>query len=247
MRNFLIVALLLLYTPVLAASDYVREKRWANEVSPAIVVGDPAYLTQGNGHKFLAIYTEAPNARMGVVVAHGMGIHPDWGLIGMLRQRLPDLGYATLSIQMPILAAGAKSEQYATTFPEAVERLELAVRYLKDKGYKRIALVSHSMGTRMTLTYMAGNPADVRAWAALGMSAPKDAPSTYEGVKAPVLDLYGANDLPQVLEGALKRKASLAGNPMSRQTVIADADHFYAGHEDEMIKAVKQFLDDIKQ
>ncbi len=249
MRALLISLLLLAVSaPAFATSDYAREKKWADEVTPGIVVGDPVYLTEKNGHKFLGLYTRAADTRMGVVVVHGIGIHPDWGLIGTLRQRLPDYGYTTLSIQMPILAVDAKPETYIPLFPEAVERLQLAVAYLKAKGYKRIAIVSHSMGSNMTHAYMVHNPPDVIAWAALGMPAElgTGTPITYDGIKAPVLDLYGANDLPQVLAGAAKRKASLEGKPGSKQVVIANTDHFYTDHEDEMVKAVKDFLDGVK-
>jgi triacylglycerol esterase/lipase EstA (alpha/beta hydrolase family) len=232
MRVWLISLLLLtLSAPVFAAPDYAREQRWANEITPGIVVGDPMYLEQKNGHKFLGLYAEATNAKMGVVVVHGMGIHPDWGLIGTLRQRLVDDGYTTLSIQMPVLAVEAPSEAYPPLFPDAAERLRLAVAYLKAMGYKRIAIVSHSNGSRMTRVYMATNPPDVSAWVALSLTQG----DTFAGVKAPVFDLSGQNDLPHVLASTAKRKASLA-----------NADHFFAGQEEAMVTAVKGFLDGLK-
>ena len=55
----------------------------------------------------------------GVVVVHGLGVHPDWGLIGGLRSGLADAGYVTLSVQMPVLAATATRDDYAPTLPEA--------------------------------------------------------------------------------------------------------------------------------
>ena len=242
MRAWLIYLLLMVSVPALATSDYAREKKWADEITPGIVVGDPIYLEQANQHKFLGIYTEAAGAKMGVVVVHGLGIHPDWGMIGTLRQQLADQGYTTLSIQMPILAVDAKGEDYPPTFPEAAQRLQLAVDYLHKKGFNKVAIVSHSMGSRMSLFYMAKNPPGVTAWAALGLASA----DTYKGIKVPILDLYGAKDLPLVLSGAKKRLASLKGNPASKQVVIADADHFYANHEDAMLKAVKDFLDSVK-
>lgn len=248
-RTALIASLLLLPLAAAAAPDYAREKRWADEITPAIVVGDPVYLTQSNGHQFLGIYTEAARAKMAVVVVHGVGINPDWGMIGTLRQRLPDFGYATLSIQMPVLAADARAEAYAATFPEAVERLRLAVTFLKEKDYRHIAIASHSMGSRMAYAYMKRDSADVDAWAALGMSASADGHEPaliYSGIEVPVLDLYGADDLPQVRQGAALRRASLAGNNASQQRVIAGSNHFYAGHEEEMVKAVADFLDGLK-
>lgn len=120
------------------ASDYAREKKWADEVLPSVLTGDPVYLEQANGHKFLGLYTLAGKAKAGVIVVHGIGIHPDWGLIGMLRQGLAEAGYATLSIQMPVLAADAKAEQYPPTFDEAAERLRLAVAQMLRQGRHRL-------------------------------------------------------------------------------------------------------------
>lgn len=222
-----------------ANSDYAREKRWAEEILPAIIVGDPIYLTQKNQHQFLGIYAQAENATTGLVIVHGMGLHPDWGMINTLRQELYDYGYTTLSIQMPVLAADAGHELYPALFSEAAERLQIAVAYLRKAGHKRIAIVSHSNGSRMSRVYMAGNPSHVNAWAALSLTQG----DSFEGIKAPVLDLYGEHDLPHVLTAASKRKASLNGNALSRQKVVSGADHFFAGHEGEMIDNVKEFLD----
>lgn len=59
--------------------------------------------------------------------------------------------------------------------------------------------------------------------------------------RPPVLDLYGDNDLPQVLASAGKRKQSLAAR-VSRQVMIGRADQFFTGHEAEMV-AVADFPD----
>lgn len=236
-----IFGFLITTTNVIAAPDYAREKRWADEIVPGLIVGDAIYLTQKNGHKFLGIFAEEDNARMGLVVVHGMGIHPDWGMVSTLRQRLFDHGYTTLSIQMPILAADANYKAYPAVFPDAVERLQVAVAHLKQKGYRRIAIVSHSNGSRMSRVYMAKTPQEVTAWAALSLTQG----DTFREVKVPVLDLYGENDLPHVLSSTVKRKASLA-NTASKQVVIPDTNHFFAGREEMMVKAVKNFLDGMK-
>ena len=218
-------------------ADYAREKKWADEILPGLVVGDPVYLETPRGHhKFLTLFTPVEGERA-VVVVHGMGIHPDWGMVGTLRTELADRGFATLSIQMPILAADARGEAYPPTFPEAAERIAEAVAFLKAKGYTKIAVVSHSMGSRMSRVYMGGKPDPaVKSWASLGISQ-----GDYRGLKLPVLDLYGQNDLAPVLSGAGKRKQSL--NRTSKQLVIERADHFFTGHESAMVDAVAEFLD----
>jgi len=220
------------------AADYAREKKWADEVVPGLVVGDPVYLQTPRGHhKFLTLFTPVAGTNKAAIVVHGMGIHPDWGMVGTLRTELADRGFATLSIQMPILAADARSDAYAPTFPEAAERLAEAVDFLKAKGFQQIAIVSHSMGSRMSHVYMAGKPdAAVKSWASLGISL-----DDYKPVKLPILDLYGDNDLPPVLANAGTRKQSLVAKE-SRQVKIARADHFFSGREGEMVAAVADFL-----
>lgn len=221
-----------------SVADYAREKKWADEVVPGLVVGDPVYLETPRGHhKFLTLFTEAAGTDKAAIVVHGLGIHPDWGMIGTLRTELADRGFTTLSIQMPILAADARGDQYPPTFPEAAERIGEAVAFLKAKGYKHIAIVSHSMGARMSSVYLAGKPDPaVKAWASLGIPA-----GDYQAMKLPILDLYGDNDLPPVLTNASNRKQSFA-TADSRQVKIARADHFFNGREAEMVTAVAEFL-----
>jgi len=243
MRLFALLFTLLLALPS-AAADYAREKKWADEVLPAVMTGDPVWLEvlkgPHSGRKFLTLYTEAPEAKAGVIVVHGMGVHPDWGLIGPLRQNLPELGYATLSLQMPVLQADAKGEDYPATFDEAAARIAQAVAFMEAKGYKKIALVSHSMGSRMTARYLEKTPdAPIQSWVAIGASEALD----YSKLKFPVLDLYGENDLPQVLKAAAQRGKSLRGK--STQIVVPKADHFFEGRDKALLENVRGFLDKV--
>jgi dienelactone hydrolase len=241
MKRLLMTMLLAsqLLVQVAFASDYEREKRWADEVAPGLLMGDAVYLKQQNQHEFLTLYTPVDGANSALIVVHGLGTHPDWGLIGTLRTELADKGYTTLSVQMPILSSEAKSEEYPATFPEAVERLELAVKFLKSKGYSNIAIVSHSMGSRMTYAYLTGNPApEIKAWVSMGLSTSED----LSVVKVAMLDMYGEKDYPYVQSTAGKRKSGLAGKAKSRQQVIAGADHFYNDREKQMVEAVHAYL-----
>lgn len=239
MRFSALIFVLIVALPVMAA-DYARERKWADEVLPAVLTGDPVWLELANGRKFLTLYTEAAKTKAGVIVVHGMGVHPDWGLIAPLRQRLPDLGYATLSTQMPILRADAKGDDYPPTFDEAAERIKIAVDFMRAKGYGKIVLVSHSMGSRMAARYFEKQPgADIAAWVAIGASAKLD----YGRLKFPVLDLYGENDLPAVLENAKARAQSLSGNGKSAQAVAPRADHFFEGKDDLLLRLIGDYLD----
>ncbi len=225
----------------LAQADYAREQRWADEISPAIVVGDPVYLGGGSSRRFLAIWAPNPKAIAGVIVVHGLGLHPDWGLNGTLRSRLAEQGYSTLSVQMPVLAADAKGDRYPPLFPEAAERLTVAIAFLRKQGVKKIAIVSHSMGSRMTNYFLNQAPAaTIDAWVAIGLSGEFTEPATF---KAPVLDLYGAKDYPAVLDSAEKRAAAIRNVRGSGQVQVAGADHFFAGLEDELARQTGLFLE----
>lgn len=223
------------------AADYAREQRWADEITPSILVGEPVELTAQN-RKFLAILTPAEKTRAGVIVVHGLGVHPDWNLIGVLRTGLPQAGYTTLSIQMPVLGASAKADAYKATFPEAARRIKAAVEYLNKRGIDKIALVSHSMGAAMSQYYLSKNPtAPVQAWVSIGISLAQP----YSALKLPILDLYGAEDLPAVLANANARAAELKTNPASKQVVSPATDHFFNNHDAELVKYVKDYLDSI--
>lgn len=238
--RYLIILVLLMASACAQAADYVREQKWADEVTPGVVVGDPVYLEQANAHKFLTLFTEVPKAKAALVIVHGIGVHPDWGLIGVLRSQLADHGYTTLSVQMPVLANEATAEEYPATFPEAAERLKVATAFLQAKGYKKIAIVSHSMGSRMTYEYLHKQAdAPIAAWVAIGMVADV----SYAAMKMPVFDLYGQNDLPQVLNSAKQRGASLKGKNKSRQHAVPGADHFFTGRDAELMKSVQDYLD----
>lgn len=246
MRIVVTLLLLLVSQVTMAAADYAREKKWADEITPGIVIGDPVYLELKQGHKFLAILTEARNAmngdeKLGVVVVHGIGIHPDWNMVGTLRTELAEYGYTTLSIQMPVLANDATAAAYMPLFPEAAQRIAVAAEFLQGRGYKKIAIVSHSLGSAMSRAYALKNPSRLAAWASLGMQA-----YDYAGIRIPVLDLYGEQDLPHVLKKAGKRAASLKVNSKSRQVMVPGSDHFFNNREAEMVREVKSFLDSIQ-
>lgn len=245
MRALAALLLTLASLACFAQADYAREQRWADEITPAILVGDPVRLALPAGRQFLSIYAPNGQARAGVIIVHGLGVHPDWGLINPLRSLLSEQGYATLSVQMPVLASDARGDQYPPLFPEAAERLKAAVAWLHEKGHLKIAIVSHSLGSRMTNYFLnqPGAPA-IDAWVAIGLVGDYTNPATF---KAPVMDVYGEKDLPAVLDHAASRAAVLRRVRGSGQISIAGAGHFFEGMEGGLLRSVRMFLDRASQ
>ncbi|MGH8679071.1 MAG: alpha/beta hydrolase [Burkholderiales bacterium] len=239
-RKLLLVLALSISMPTFGA-DYEREQRWAEQILPAILVGEPTWIKQSNGHAFLAIYTEAKNARGATIVGHGRGWNPDFELYSMLRMKIAEQGYTTLAIQLPVLGPGAKVGDYIPTYPDAAERYDLAARYLADKGYKDIAIVSHSLGATMANQYLIKtDKTPVKAWVFISII---NGLEEMFRIKIPVLDVYGSKDWEVTQVGGYERKRQIEKVPGSDQIVLQDAPHFFEGKEDELVKVIVDFLD----
>jgi alpha/beta superfamily hydrolase len=228
------------------AQDYERERRWEREIVPGLVVGEPLKL-RAAGREFLALHTEVANSKGAVVLAHGRNVHPDHEVIGALRMRLADMGFTTLSIQMPILGPEATKmeDYYPRLFPEAAERLDAAGRWLQERGERRVALVSHSMGSWMANEYFdAADASPYRAWVCMGLTGGYSWRS-YRSAR-PILDVYGENDNSTVTGAAWRRRLTIAVAPQgSRQVEIPGADHFYTGRDAELGKVIAEWLEGV--
>jgi pimeloyl-ACP methyl ester carboxylesterase len=224
-----------------AGQDYERERRWEKEVLSFLMVGDAVRIASPRGPAFLGLHAEGEPGKPAVVLVHGLGVHPDHGIIGQLRAALSDMGFETLSIQMPVLAADAPGSDYPALFPEAAVRIAAAAEWLRAKGRSRIVLLSHSMGSWMSQWYFeSAAAAPFAAWICMGRSGDL---GTIAGLKMPVLDVYGEKDFPAVLQHAAARRTSVERIPGSRQAVIAGADHFFAGREKELSQTVRAFIE----
>jgi len=235
------------------ASDLAKEKRWSDQVVEAIMDGDAVWLNDGKSD-FLGIYTEADEDKgRSVIVMHGTGIHPDWQqVIQPLRVGLIEHNWNTLSIQMPVLHNEAEYPEYAPLYDEVAPRIDAAIKHLKNNGAKDIVLIGHSQGASMTAYYLSTNKPAINGFVAIGMGAfAKDARmnsiKSLEKIKVPVLDLYGDDDLERIMSTIENRAASAkkAGNKNYTQVEIAGSNHFFDGKEDELIKAVAEWLDKV--
>ena len=223
------------------SQDYEKEKRWADDILPTLMVGKAEWLTQKNGHRFLTLFTEAKNSKGAVIIAHGRGWSPDFELYGTLRTRLAEEGYTTLSIQLPVLQSTAILGLYVPLYPDARERFQLAVNTLKAKGYKNIGIVSHSLGATMANQYLIRTEdTSVKAWVFVGILQGLE--EMYR-IKIPTLDVYGSNDWTVTMWGAPEREKQLRDHPGSGQVMVPGAKHFFEGQEEELIKIVAGFLD----
>jgi pimeloyl-ACP methyl ester carboxylesterase len=208
---------------------------------PSVLVGEPVWLKQKNGHEFLGLYTEAQNARGAVIIGHGRGWNPDFELYGALRMKLAEQGYTTLSIQLPVLGPGAKVGDYIPTYSDGAERYELAANYLKAKGFENVAIVSHSLGATMANYYLIkADDITVKAWVFIGII---NGLEEMFRIKIPVMDVFGSKDWEITQVGAYERLKQINKVPGSQQVIVPEAEHFFEGREDDLVKVVVEFLD----
>ena len=246
-RAWKILALFLLLAlpaslPAASTSNLEREKNWADQIVDYLVTGEAIWL-ETNQVKFLALYNKPAgthkNSARGVILLHGRGVHPAWGFIDTLRADLADAGWHTLSLQLPILDADVKLAEYGKTFPEAFQRIDAGMRYLRERGVKQIVLVGHSTGAMTAVAYAVEHPkAGLSGVSAIGITT-EPTGNNYmqpvlmlEKLRVPVLDVFGSDDLPLVLNNTKARTdaARKAGNSPYTQVRVNKANHFFTDH-----------------
>jgi pimeloyl-ACP methyl ester carboxylesterase len=232
------------------ASDTAKEARWAEQIVDSLLDGEALWLDDGSGHEFLGIITEGDaDSGRAVILVHGIGVHPNWpDIIYPLRIGLLENDITNLSIQMPILANDAEDIEYADLYSEVPARFNAALAYLQENGYRQIIIVAHSMGATMSTYYLERNDADaIESLVIIGMPAALSYPGNIEAlakIRVPILDLYGSKDLVSVLENSelRARSANKQTQRQYSQVRVDGANHFFQGHEDELLRQVLQWL-----
>ena len=254
-KGFIVLLLVLSCQPLLAASepDYAREGRLADEIVDVIFDGDPEWL-EADGREFLSIYTEADDTRVGVIILHGRGFHPDWAdAINPLRVGLADYGYSTLSLQMPVLEKSAKYYDYVPIFPFSHERINAGIEFLRDAGFEKVVLLAHSCGGHMAMSWIREFGDDsIDGLIGLGLGAtdfkqPMTDSYPLGNIKVPFLDLYGEMEFPAVLRLAGERQQQVEGqmHPQSSQWVLEGSNHYFTDRGEELTEAVLEWLDSL--
>ena len=247
-----LAAALPLSAPLAVAQDFEREGRLEAEIVDAILDGEPVHL-DAEGHAFLAIHTEAVEGESGraVIVLHGRGFHPDWPEVAApLRVELPEHGWDTLSLQMPVLEKSARYYDYVPVFPAAFPRIRAGIEFLRARGARTVVLAAHSCSVHMAMAFVRRHgDAGIDGFVGIGMGAtdhgqPMRAPFPLDAMSVPVLDLFGDEDYPAVRAEAPGRRAAIlsAGHSLSAQVIVPGADHFFRDMDGPLVGAVAEWL-----
>ena len=221
--------------------DYEKEARWASHVEDGLMDGDIVLLLAGK-HEFIGIYTPSEtDTKLTAILVHGLGVHPDWTqVIQPLRVALTEKGFNTLSIQMPVLANGISGDSYTALFENADQRIRASVEYIETEGLIADVLIAHSMGSKMSSHYLSNNiDTKIKRFVAIGMG--EGSPKYLNKINIPMLDLYGNDDIPSVLNVTRQKKQASSHNPNYTQKMV-NSDHFFNDKDILLIDAVNSWL-----
>jgi dienelactone hydrolase len=232
------------------ASDEKREAEFADGINKTLAMGKAVWL-ESEGKKFLGLYTETEkvDSKGAVIILHDMGGHPNQQqLIYGLRFFLPEHNWTTLALQMPLREAGVEKGEYYALFPEAMARIQAGVSYAKSNGAKNIVVVGYGLGGLMGVYALSEQTADVKALVTISLPVPSTENKVAQTlelikkIKMPMLDIYGALDVPDVTESARDRRLAAKENTGYRQIKINDEGHAYLHDEGLLVKRIYSWL-----
>jgi dienelactone hydrolase len=232
------------------ASDEKREADVADSINKTLAMGKMVWL-EAEGKKFLGLYTETEKttSKGVVIILHDMGGHPDQQqLIYGLRTFLPEHNWTTLSLQMPLREIGVEKEEYYALFPEALARIQAGIKYAKDNGAENVVVAGYGLGGLMGIYALSEQAADIKALVTISLPVPETEIKTAQTlelikkIKIPMLDIYGALDVPDVTESARDRRLAAKENNAYRQIKIDDEGHSYVHDEGLIVKRIYSWL-----
>tara|TARA_Y100000385_G_C13093038_1_gene639804 strand:+ start:1077 stop:1874 length:798 start_codon:yes stop_codon:yes gene_type:complete len=249
---WLFLTILLLTSLIAESFDADREQRIASQTLQTLFLGEPIWLEHNKSERsFLGLVTPTDDTRYVILMIHGTGQGPNTPyVIGPMRELLSDIGYGTLSVQMPVLSDDENYDNYMKEFAESRRRIGEGVKFLRETSpNSKIIILGHSMGSTMLMDWLFNNDSiDVSGFIAIGLGSTNQKKLSSQvfssrDINLPILDILGENDYDSVLWSApLRKNAILATHKKSAQIVIEKADHFFTSHEEKIALSIKTWI-----
>ena len=235
------------------SSDDNWEKRISTGLMDKAEASDFFWLGSTDS-SFIAIFNrhKGEEEKGAAIILHSVGGHADWPeVVSPLRNMLPKFGWATLSIQLPLISPEKNIEEYGKTFEETGNRILLATRELRKRGFSKIVIIGHGFGALSTLVYLGkGNSENIDAFVAISLQnyvyiKPRiNLLRLIKKIKTPTLDLYGSLDFKEGIESAPDRRlaSKKSGDDLYMQIEIKGADHSFNNMEKELVKQIIKWI-----
>jgi pimeloyl-ACP methyl ester carboxylesterase len=282
-KTLLSLLLLLTTSPLWAADPAATETRvgptdprqvMLEALKTAPLQGEKLELKVGGNSSF-ALFLDQTSSKPqgGVILLHDQGSHLDIAaVIHPLRTRLPEKGWATLSIQLQEVGDKGIDKAWLT---QSQQTIAAAIDEMSRRNITNLALVGHGLGALAATNYLAaGDNLLIKGLVIIGMDGTPRSDPDLDGaallakVRQPILDLFGALDLAPVLTSASRRAlaaqrkegadssahtlyrdvakgytARASDSITYRQLRIAAADHDFSGQEPQLVRRVLGWLD----
>jgi len=220
---------LLLATLVTALPGQAVGQESGKELEAGLRNGQAVWLDDGKG-KFFSVFNpdQSGQPRGGVIILHDAGSHPDKPqVIRPLRHLLPLHGWATIAIQLPPLERPTDYLKHQATIEK---RINSAISYIRNKGFDNLILLGHGSGAMAASKYLSGKASPfIHAFVAISLGIPPKKKgdnsiiNQMEKINLPILDIYGGDDLDNVVQTAQRRAqaAKISGNIATRADRLA--------------------------
>lgn len=214
--------------------ELLEEIKLLNPQTEIIPLSSPYFALKQNTEKFPDLGT--------IVIIHDHHEHADWPeLIHPLRTKLADYGWHTLSLQFP--QQSSEFAAYARSLQQLIQQQKTGNLILITKG-------------RSAQDIATAFKNDLNKFIALVLISHEEPPQKEEPIvlnliktlgSRPILDIYAANDKPNVVRTAASRlnrvrKYGKTANVQYQQMVVPLADHRFYHQESSLIKRITGWL-----
>lgn len=214
------------------------------EGNDSFTSGEAIKLKAGDT-EFTGLYRESSGRRTfgAVVVLHGRDATPnDLQIIDLVRRRLPERGWASLSLTLP-------EPQDNQPLTQAIARTQAGVEHLKGKKARSLVLMGHDSGARALIGYLLNQPDPlIRAAVVIDpqrVPGPENggtAMEQMEQLRLPFLDLRTGRDSPSAADDARSWRAAFRNNPGYRQLILNDPHPLWSDLEEFLINRIHGWL-----
>ena len=200
---------------------------------------------------FVAIYRPQARgkARGSVVLLHGRGTNANsYPVIRPLRIGLSEQGWNTLSLQLPLVRAGADAQAWSDNANAITARLQASLDWLTQRGQRNQVIVALGDSAPLAMRFVAsGDPASVRALVLVSVPGEFSTDADRQalaGLKRPLLDVFAERDSDAVIGGAQARSTAAreAGSTRYVQRRIAGATLDFPGQEAQLLATIRAWL-----
>lgn len=197
-------------------NDLAQARANAHNGEEVVILGegDNAFLG-------LSLQQRTANPQGAVLILHDQGHNPDWPvLLQQTRHYLPDVGWNTLSIALPLIGG------YATDADATLDRIALGLQRLNQDGQFNLVILGYGEGAYWAARYLSERltPDQDIGYGLMMVNAKTiepDLPELIGSLNIAILD-WVSDDAPAALRSADNRRAAARRNQLERFTQIRD-------------------------